>query len=293
MSKIIQTIEELNQLKNNLNKDYALVPTMGNLHQGHLNLVKNALCDFDTIIVSIFVNPLQFGPNEDFNRYPRTLTEDVDALNGLIKDFNEKEIIVFAPSSPEVMYPEGHQTTIRNSAMNEILCGKSRPDHFEGVCTVVYRLFKLIEPKNAYFGLKDFQQLKLIQRMNQDLMLGINIVECPIVRDENGLALSSRNRLLSVEEKQEAILLNKALIQVAEILKGKNWNNSKDIVQRTIAEILGTKNNILKWDYLEVRENQSLSLPKDEDQNFTIFGAAFLGKTRLIDNIEVKESMNA
>lgn len=289
MIKIIQTISELDKIKRNIKNDYALVPTMGNLHQGHLNLVERALEDFDIVIVSIFVNPLQFGPNEDFNRYPRTLNEDINALNGLIKDSDTKQIIVFAPASPEVMYPDGHQTTIRNTVMDEILCGKSRPGHFEGVCTIVYRLFKLIEPKSAYFGLKDYQQLKLIQRMNKDLMLGINIIECPTARDENGLALSSRNRLLSVEEKQEATLLNKALLEISQILKGRDWKSSKDIVQRRIAEIKGIKNNILKWDYLEVRENKTLSLPKDEDQNFTIFGAAFLGKTRLIDNIEVKE----
>ena len=288
MISLIKNLSELEQVQKYTAKSYALVPTMGNLHAGHLELVKTALEQYQTAFVSIFVNPLQFGPNEDFEQYPRTLETDMNKLETLASQFPEKNIYVFSPESTSMMYPDGHQTIIHNTEMSNKLCGKSRPGHFDGVCTVVYRLFKLIKPESAYFGLKDYQQVKVIERMNEDLLLGIQIKGCPIIRDQSGLALSSRNQYLSLEEKSEALILSNSLKKLADTLRGKNWIQAKDLTTREIQKIKDQENNFLKWDYLEVCHTKHLNSPEDHDTSFVILGAAYLGKTRLIDNFQVE-----
>jgi len=185
-------------------KSIGLVPTMGSLHEGHLSLVQRCRRENDCTVVSIFVNPTQFGPSEDFQSYPRDLQGDAALLE------SERADLVFAPE-PEDMYGEDFSVFVEEESLSKTLCGASRPGHFRGVCTVVLKLFNIARPHRAYFGQKDYQQLKVIQRMVRDLNVPVEIRPCPIVRDPDGLAKSSRNSYLSEEEHQEALLLNTSL----------------------------------------------------------------------------------
>ncbi|NBV42719.1 pantoate--beta-alanine ligase, partial [bacterium] len=193
---ICKDIPELIRYRNKVQRTVGFVPTMGALHDGHISLIESARRDTDYVIVSIFVNPGQFGPNEDFDRYPRTIDADIQKLEAAGVD------MVFLPSTNAV-YPEGYRQATRVFVpdLSRRLCGKHRPGHFEGVTSVVIRLFNLIRPHKAFFGEKDFQQVTIIRKMSQDLALPIDIVGCPIVRDADGLAMSSRNRYLSPEER--------------------------------------------------------------------------------------------
>jgi pantoate--beta-alanine ligase len=186
-----------------------MVPTMGNLHMGHISLIKKSVEENQITVVTIFVNPTQFGPNEDFKNYPRTLEADL----GLIKTQvpTQKEIIVFCPDSIQEIYPENFDSLITVGKLTKPLCGLSRPIHFNGVTTVVFKLFNMVHPHRAYFGLKDYQQFKVIEKMQHDLDLGVEVIGMPIIREESGLAMSSRNGYLSAEEKIEALALSKGL----------------------------------------------------------------------------------
>lgn len=256
----------------------ALVPTMGNLHAGHMALVAAARARCERVIVSIFVNPLQFGPDEDLAAYPRTFQADCSALVEAGAD------AVFAPSVNE-MYPDGgvSATTVSVSGVTEILCGRSRPGHFDGVATVVCKLFNIVRPDVAFFGEKDYQQFVVIRRMTADLCMDLEIEAVPTVRDDNGLALSSRNGCLSEGELEQAQALSKAIADVVgRLAAGERYFRSLEI--RGNASLIEAG---LRPDYFEIRDN-NLDRPAATSRAFRVLAAAYLGHTRLIDNMEFR-----
>ena len=257
----------------------AFVPTMGNLHEGHLSLVRQAKEAADIVVVSIFVNPMQFGEKEDLATYPRTIDADVLALKTAGVD------VVFTPSIADI-YPQGDQahTAIRVPLLSEQLCGAQRPGHFDGVCTVVYKLFRLIEPDIAVFGEKDLQQLLIIQKMVEDLSLNIDIRHGVTTRASDGLALSSRNQYLSAAERQIAPRLWQTLQDCAQTLRGASTVSAAHILAQASDELAAAG---FKVDYLELRELQTLHTATDLSHDCALFVAATLGTTRLIDNIQI------
>jgi len=256
----------------------ALVPTMGNLHPGHLELARQARGRAQRVVVSIFVNPLQFGPNEDFSTYPRTLEADCRGLEG------EGADLLFAPGVDEV-YPNGQagQTRVEVPEISDILCGTSRPGHFVGVATVVCKLFNMVQPDLALFGEKDFQQLLVVRRMTADLCLPVQIVGVPTVREPDGLAMSSRNGYLSAEERARAPALYQALRMAAQALR--QGTTSAQVETRAWAAL---EREGLRPDYVSVRRALDLSVPGPGEQPLVILAAAHLGRTRLIDNLRVE-----
>ncbi|PHM27660.1 pantoate--beta-alanine ligase [Xenorhabdus budapestensis] len=260
-------------------KRIAFVPTMGNLHDGHMALVDTAKAQADVVIVSIFVNPMQFDREDDLINYPRTLQEDCEKLS------RHNVEIVFAPNANE-MYPNGlngKQTFVEVPELSYMLEGTSRPGHFRGVTTVVSKLFNLIQPDLVYFGEKDFQQLQVIRKMIADMAYDITLVSVPIVRDKNGLALSSRNNLLSPEEKKLAPRLNQVMQYAAERLR----NGERDIEQ--LLEIISThlREEGFMPDEIFIRDAENLKPLTSQSKKAVILMAAWLGKTRLIDNQQV------
>lgn len=252
------------------------VPTMGYLHRGHVSLLEEARRQCDLVVLSIFVNPTQFGPNEDFERYPRDLKSDLAHANSAGVD------IVFCPER-EALYPEGYQTFVEVRELERGLCGERRPGHFVGVATIVLKLFNIVQPHVAFFGEKDYQQLQVIRRMVRDLDLEVAVVGLPIVRDPDGLALSSRNAYLSPEERSRGLALSRALFAVQDRLHAG---------ERESAVLLDTATRILKaepdvrLDYLELRHAESLAPVTGRiEQPAVLAVAAFVGKTRLIDNV--------
>jgi pantoate--beta-alanine ligase len=255
-----------------------LVPTMGNLHAGHLALVAAARAQCERVVVSIFVNPLQFGPNEDLDSYPRTLEADVRALEQAGAD------AVFAPSVDQ-MYPHGGTTatTVRVEGITDMLCGSRRPGHFEGVATVVTKLLNLVGPDYAFFGEKDFQQLAVIRRLVDDLCMDVQIVGVPTVREADGLALSSRNQYLSADERQCAPALAAALEDCRmRLLEGDRNFAGLEARGRALLDDAG-----LETDYFEIRSPE-LMAPRTDMCAFRVLAAAFLGRARLIDNMAVE-----
>ncbi len=257
------------------------VPTMGALHDGHLALVDKAKMACNKVVVSIFVNPTQFGPQEDFDKYPRTLERDAELLAERGVD------VVFLPTASG-MYPEGFQTYVHNPVSSDILCGKSRPGHFQGVLTVVLKLLNLVKPTKAFFGLKDYQQFALIKLMARDLALGVDILGVPTVRESDGLAMSSRNVNLSSQERQLAPVLFRGLKRVRE-----SFHNGETSPKKLREEFLDTIGAVpeLALDYFEIRDKISL-FPFDEKGAVQASGIAFcaakLGSVRLIDNLELE-----
>jgi len=271
MIKLIASTSEFISWRNSISRSVGLVPTMGNLHSGHLSLVEQSVKENECTVVTIFVNPKQFGPGEDYEQYPRTLDDDLEKLKTL-----DGDIIVFAPKDNSEIYPEGFQTQIALPELSKILCGKSRPTHFAGVTTVVYQLFTLVKPELAYFGQKDYQQVKIIERMTKDLRLTAHIKMLPIIRDHDGLALSSRNQYLNDNQRQDALILPRTIEQLSSVLN-----------QEGLSAVLSQINDITKnpvWDYLEILEANSLRAPQSGDKFFVLVGAVFMGKTRLLDN---------
>lgn len=258
------------------NSRVGLVPTMGNLHQGHLNLVKQALKENDFTLVTIFVNPKQFGPNEDFGKYPRTLEQDLAKLKELE---GSERLIVFSPENNQEIYPSGFSTDIEVKALDNCLCGRHRPGHFKGVTTVVYQLFKLARATHAYFGQKDYQQFKIIEKMVNDLQIPIELTMVPIAREESGLALSSRNQYMSDEEKREASLINKTLKEVAQ-----TYAKDAELALTMRQEFLFQDN---RWQYIEILDAKTLETPNPQTSEVVVAGAFYMGDTRLIDNIIV------
>lgn len=254
----------------------ALVPTMGNLHAGHLSLVKQAASVAKRVIVSVFVNPLQFGPNEDYQNYPRTLDADRHRLLRSGAD------ILFTPRATE-MYPNGMETTTRIEVpkISEILCGATRPGHFIGVATVVNKLFNVVQPDKALFGEKDYQQLLVIKRMVADLYLPVEIIAVPTVREMDGLAMSSRNSYLNEQQRKLAPYLFKILSEIKTKVKSGE-KNFHSLEQQAMARLTETG---FVPDYVAIRTAQSLENPSARSRELVVLAAARLGSTRLIDNM--------
>jgi len=257
-----------------------LVPTMGALHPAHLSLIDRARKENDIVIVSIFVNPKQFGPNEDYLRYPRPFKKDISLCKKHKVDY------VFAPKVNE-MYPEGYLTYVNVEKISDILCGKFRPGHFRGVATVVTKLFNITLPHRAYFGEKDYQQLKIIQKMVKDLNFPVEIVPCKTVREPDGLAMSSRNLYLNDVERRNANKIYLALKEISELISSKKIKNvvlAKEFFRKKIEEIPGAR-----IDYIEICEPETLDILRGNIiLPARILTAVWIGNTRLIDNIEVK-----
>lgn len=274
---IFHTITELRSWRKQV-KRVALVPTMGNLHAGHLALVRTAKAHADAVVVSIFVNRIQFGVGEDFELYPRTLAEDVEKLTEAGVD------VVFAPSETE-LYPNGtQQYFVEPPAIQNELCGRSRPGHFRGVATIVTKLFNIVQPDVACFGKKDYQQLAVIKGMVQDLNMDIDIIPVEIERADSGLALSSRNGYLTIEQREQAAQLSAQLRTMAEAIR--RGNRQFAALENSAATYL--QQHGWQVDYIEVRHAQTLTKAQISDKNLVIVAAAILGTTRLIDNLEVQ-----
>lgn len=275
--KIINSIKEIRiEVKEWKKKGLSVgfVPTMGFLHEGHVSLIKKARNKNDKVIVSIFVNPTQFGPNEDFESYPRDLTRDSELCNSAGAD------LIFFPEVSE-MYPETSYTNINVDKLTIGLCGEKRPGHFSGVCTVVSKLFNIVAPDRAYFGEKDAQQLAVIKRMVKDLNFDIEIVGCPIIREEDGLAKSSRNTYLSAEERKASLVLNESLNLAKEsLLQGET---DPDKIKAIIVRKLSGE-ALARIDYVEIVDSLSLEPLTLINKPILIAIAVFIGKTRLIDN---------
>ncbi len=256
----------------------ALVPTMGNLHEGHLALVTRAREIADRVVVSVFVNPLQFGEGEDFDAYPRTLEDDSRKLDGVKAD------LIFAPSVREVYpKPQAEQTRVEVPGLSDILCGESRPGHFTGVATVVCKLFNMAQPDVAIFGEKDFQQLMVIRHMAEDLCIPVEIQGMATVREEDGLAMSSRNGYLTEEERKRAPALYRTLQLIAVALK--TGDRDFDGLERQAGTELEKAG--FRPDYFHIRRAADLGSPGPEDASLVLVAAAHLGKARLIDNLEL------
>ena len=259
-------------------KRVVLVPTMGNLHRGHIELVERARGIGDRVLVSIFVNPMQFGQGEDFASYPRTLEEDANRLEAAGTD------LLFNPPVEEVYpRPAGEQTRVEVPGLSAILCGASRPGHFVGVATVVCKLLNMAQPDAAVFGEKDFQQLMVIRRMVEDLAMPVEIVGVPTVREADGLALSSRNGYLSAEERCRAPALYRVLAATAEALReGRSDYRALEAAARDELRDAG-----LRPDYFEIRRQADLGVPGPGESSLVVVAAAHLGRARLIDNLSL------
>ena len=282
---LVHTIEELRQKRAEWkNLKVGIVPTMGALHEGHLSLIKKAKETCDKVVVSVFVNPIQFGPSEDFDKYPRTLDKDMELCNSVGVD------LVFAPT-PKEMYGEGNR--LSNDTLTYVcppffyvnkLCGKTRVGHFDGVCTVVLKLFNIVQPDYGFFGQKDAQQVVIIKKMVRDLNVPIKIIQCPIVREDSGLALSSRNKYLSEEGKKDALVLS-------QILK-----NIKACFQKGITDVSALKETAYSYltdkhdmEYLEILDKNTLEEKPNANKDSIALIACRVEGVRLIDNIYLGE----
>ena len=275
--KVVGTIKEVRELVKNWKKDgetVGFVPTMGYLHEGHGSLITKAREDNDKVVVSIFVNPMQFGPTEDLDSYPRDLEKDSRFCESLGVD------LIFHPE-PEEMYHEDFSSYVDMSVLTEELCGLSRPVHFRGVCTVVNKLFNIVQPDNAYFGEKDAQQLAIIKHMVQDLNMDVNVVGCPIVREEDGLAKSSRNTYLSAEERKAALILSKT-VALGKKLVAEGETDADVLVAKMKANI--ETEPLAKLDYVKAVNGLTMQQQKEIKAPMLVAMAVYIGKTRLIDN---------
>ncbi len=274
--KIVETIEEVRKQVKEWKKQgltVGLVPTMGYLHEGHQSLMEAARKENDKVVVSIFVNPMQFGPTEDLAEYPRDLDHDAKLCEKVGVD------LIFHPE-PEEMYQPDFCSFVDMTGLTEGLCGKTRPIHFRGVCTVVNKLFNIVQPDKAYFGQKDGQQLAVIRRMVRDLNMDIQIVGCPIIREEDGLAKSSRNTYLSAEERKAALILSKTIAFGKELAKTEK--DAKKVVA-AMKEKIETE-PLAKIDYVEAVDAISMQPAETLEGECMLAMAVYIGKTRLIDN---------
>jgi len=274
--KVIKTLPEMRLWRDqNSNETIALVPTMGFLHEGHLSLIREARKHSELIVLSIYINPTQFAPGEDLEQYPRNFERDEKLCH------SEGVDIVFYPSNGEMYLPE-HKTYVITEELSMRLCGQSRPKHFRGVTTVVAKLFNIVQPHVAVFGQKDAQQAIIIQRMATDLSYDINIVIAPIVRETDGLAMSSRNKYLNTKQRTEAVVLRQSLQLAQREFKysNSNLNDIKEQMKKLI-----TENSSAKIDYIEFTDAISLGSPKPGKGKILVALAAWFNETRLIDNI--------
>lgn len=279
--QVISDIQPLREIRRQWQRDgkrIAFVPTMGNLHQGHLTLVREAKNHADIVVVSIFVNPMQFGPDEDLDAYPRTMEQDQAHLNELGVD------LLFMPKAEDI-YPRGleQQTFVEVPGLSYMICGASRPSHFRGVATIVCKLFNMVQPNMAFFGEKDFQQLQVIKAMVTDLSMNLKIHGVATIREHDGLAMSSRNGYLSEQQRLIAPKLYQGLRALADAI---------ELGRRDFSHLINEHKETLnqegfKTDYIEIRSANTLLHPGHEEAELVILAAAFLGKTRLIDNVQV------
>jgi len=281
--KICHTIDEMRAARHAARREgktVGLVPTMGALHEGHLSLVRMARAQCDLVVVSIFINPLQFGPHEDLAKYPRNFDRDRDLLE------REGVEVIFAPTVEE-MYPAGAITYVTVEALSDKLCGRSRPGHFRGVTTVVSKLFHVVEPDQAFFGQKDAAQSAIIRRMVRDLNIPVQVVIGPIVRGPDGLAMSSRNAYLNASQRLSAVVLHRSLLAVQE-----RFDRGERKVQALIeaGKQVFSEDPSVRLDYLEIVDPETLDPVDDLSQRALVAVAAFVGKARLIDNVVLSES---
>jgi pantoate--beta-alanine ligase len=278
--KVITKIKKMQSLSEKLRlerKKIGFVPTMGYLHNGHLSLVKRIKQLCDTVVMSIFVNPTQFGPNEDFKDYPRNFKRDKKLAQQSGVD------IIFYPTIKE-MYKNDFLTSVKVKKITEIMCGLSRPTHFEGVTTVVAKLFNIIKPHIAIFGQKDAQQSAVIKKMAKDLNFDIKIIISPIIREKDGLAISSRNTYLSRDERKDALVLYESLLYAKKLIR--NGETSPKFIIKKMKELISPKKRV-KLDYISITDPNTLENVKEIKEKVLIALAAYIGKTRLIDNIIV------
>ena len=278
---IVEKVKDMKELSKKYlkeNKTIGFVPTMGFLHEGHLSLVRRAREENDIVVVSIFVNPTQFGPNEDYESYPRDFERDVKLLKELNVD------VVFHPPVEE-MYPKDFSTYVEETKLSRYLCGKSRPGHFRGVCTIVTKLFNIVHPTRAYFGQKDAQQFRVIKRMVRDLNMDVELVECPIVREHDGLAMSSRNIYLSDDERVQALALYNSLKLAENLIK--SGERDAGVVKSAMKEFLSRYDKV-KIDYVEIVDEETLEPVKHIEGKVIVAIACWVGKARLIDNVIVQ-----
>lgn len=275
--KVVSTIQEVRDLVKEWKRNgesVGFVPTMGYLHEGHGSLITKARENNDKVVVSIFVNPMQFGPSEDLDSYPRDLDKDSKFCESLGAD------LIFHPE-PEEMYHDDFSSYVDMSVLTEELCGLSRPVHFRGVCTVVNKLFNIVQPDNAYFGEKDAQQLAIIKHMVQDLNMDVNVVGCPIVREEDGLAKSSRNTYLSAEERNAALVLSRT-IELGKKLVADGEKDADVLVAKMKSNI--ETEPLAKIDYVKAVNGLTMQQQKEIKAPMLVAMAVYIGKTRLIDN---------
>ena len=275
--KIVETIKEVREQVKEWKKQglsVGLVPTMGYLHEGHKSLIDRAVAENDKVVVSVFVNPMQFGPTEDLESYPRDMERDVALCE------NAGAALVFHPE-PSEMYEDDFSSFVDMNTLTGGLCGKTRPIHFRGVCTVVAKLFNIVTPDRAYFGQKDAQQLAVIRHMVSDLSFGIEIVGCPIIREKDGLAKSSRNTYLSAEERNAALILSQSLKEGKALVEAGEKDAAK--IKKVITDKINTE-PLAKIDYVEVVDWKTLEPISTIDAPILTAIAVYIGKTRLIDN---------
>jgi pantoate--beta-alanine ligase len=276
--QVVRPIFELRALRQQLSGTVGFVPTMGYIHEGHLVLVRQARVENSAVIVSIYVNPTQFGPREDFGAYPRELNRDLELLR------EEGVDIVFAPSDDE-MYPPEFSSWVDVEKVTEQLEGASRPGHFRGVATVVAKLFNIVQPSRAYFGQKDAQQVVVIKRMGADLNMGVDIVVVPTVRESDGLAMSSRNIYLGPEERQAATILFKALTLARQLRQGGEKDAGK--IRKQMTSLI-QKEPLARIDYVSIADAETLEELNSIDRPALASLAVRIGKTRLIDNVPLE-----
>jgi pantoate--beta-alanine ligase len=276
--RTISTVAEMQAICREIRrsgKSLGFVPTMGALHEGHLSLVRAARSHNQVVATSIFVNPLQFGPTEDFSKYPRAMERDKSLLE------TEKVDLLFAPSAEE-MYPEGALTSVYVAEISEKLDGKSRPGHFKGVTTVVAKLFEIVRPDRAYFGQKDAAQVAVLRKMVHDLNMDVELIVCPIVRERDGLAMSSRNAYLSPEQRKQALVLNRSLMRVQSM--ADLGESDAEALRQAGRQIIGEEPGA-RLDYFEIVNANTLDPVQEISKGALVAVAAYVGTTRLIDNL--------
>jgi pantoate--beta-alanine ligase len=276
--QVINTISEMRQTRKTLKKTLGFVPTMGYLHEGHLSLVRQARAENKLVAVSIFVNPTQFGPKEDFKNYPRDTNRDLAMLEPLTD-------IIFMPSNEE-MYPAGYDSWVEVKGITEVMEGSARPGHFRGVSTVVLKFFNIIEPTRAYFGQKDAQQVTVIKKMVKDLNMNLEIITCPTVREADGLAMSSRNTYLSPEQRRAAPMLYQALLMAKERAAQGEWDAVA--IRKEMTRLI-QKESLADIEYISIADNETLKEIHRIKYPALVSMAVKFGRTRLIDNIVLEQ----
>lgn len=274
---LVKKIDEVRNLVREWKKQgltIGYVPTMGALHEGHKSLIDRAVKENDKVIVSVFVNPTQFGPNEDYDSYPRNIEKDMELCE------SAGAAAVFNPE-PSEMYFDNRSTTVSVSGLTGVLCGARRPGHFNGVCLVITKFFNIVKPDRAYFGQKDAQQVAVLKRMVRDLSFDVEIVPCPIIREEDGLAKSSRNTYLNADERKAALVLSRSL-KIAKGMLDNGERNADKIKEAMTSEI--NKEKLAKIDYVEIVDSEDLTSVCEIKKNILVPIAVYIGKIRLIDN---------